>query len=154
MGSKVRRTDREISKTAAQEILQRGEYGVLCTVSPDGQPYGVPLSYSYDNGVIYIHSASEGHKVDNINREARVSFCVVGKTEIIPEKFGTKYESAIVFGEVSELNGDEKRQGLLSLVKKYSGEYLEAGQQYIEKVGGKARVYKIVIDSITGKSRK
>jgi nitroimidazol reductase NimA-like FMN-containing flavoprotein (pyridoxamine 5'-phosphate oxidase superfamily) len=146
--------DRVISEDAAKGILQHGEYGVLSTVSPEGQPYGVPLSYSYADGVIYFHCAPDGHKVDNFGRNARISFCVVGKTEIMAEKFETQYESAIVFGEVKELTGTAKYRGLLELVKKYSGEYLEAGQQFIEKVGGKTRVYQIEIESITGKARK
>ncbi|MBI2265019.1 MAG: pyridoxamine 5'-phosphate oxidase family protein [Armatimonadetes bacterium] len=154
MQRKIRRTDRAISETEAREVLRKAEYGVLSTVSKDGQPYGVPVSYSYAGDVIYFHSALEGHKLDNLQGNSRVSFCVVGKTEILPDKFAVKYESAIIFGTASEATGDEKHKGLLELLRKYSPGFVEKGLQYLKKAGGNARVYKIVIESITGKARK
>jgi len=154
MERKIRRVDRAISESEAIEILQKGEYGILSTVSIDGQPYGVPVSYSYAREVIYFHFAVEGHTVENLRGNNKVSFCVVGKTEVLPAKFGTNYESVIVFGEALEVTDDEKHNGLLELLKKYSSEFIEEGLRYIESDGGKTRVYKIVVESITGKSRK
>jgi nitroimidazol reductase NimA-like FMN-containing flavoprotein (pyridoxamine 5'-phosphate oxidase superfamily) len=154
MERKIRRADRAISESEAKEIFRRGEYGVLSTVSMDGQPYGVPVSYSYADDVIYFHCAVEGHKVENLSSNNKVSFCVVGNTEVLPAQFATKYESAIAFGEAFELTDDEKHKGLLELLKKYSPGSIEKGMRYIESDGGKTRVYKIVIESITGKSRK
>jgi nitroimidazol reductase NimA-like FMN-containing flavoprotein (pyridoxamine 5'-phosphate oxidase superfamily) len=153
MGKMIRRIDRAIPEGKAKELLKRGEYGILSTVSKEGQPYGVPLSYSYAEDSIYFHCALEGHVVNNIRESDRVSFCIVGKTEVLPDKFGTKYESVIVFGKVSELTGDEKQKGLLELLKKYSAGFIKEGLQYIENAGNKTRVYKIVIESITGKSK-
>ena len=72
----------------------------------------------------------------------------------MPDKFATKYESVIVHGKVSEVTGDEKQKGLLELLKKYSPGFIREGLQYIENAGGKTRVYKIMIESMTGKSRK
>ncbi len=150
----MRRSDRAIPDNEASELLQKGEYGVLSTVSDDGQPYGVPLSFAYTGDAIYFHSALEGQKLDNLKENNRVSFCVIGKTEVLPEKFSTKYESAIVFGKASEVTGEEKQKGLLELVKKYSPGFLKEGLQYIERDGRKTRVYKIEIESLTGKARK
>jgi nitroimidazol reductase NimA-like FMN-containing flavoprotein (pyridoxamine 5'-phosphate oxidase superfamily) len=154
MERKIRRADRAISDSEASEILRAGEYGVLSTVSVDGQPYGVPVSYSYAGDVIYFHCALEGHKLENLNGNNKVSFCVVGKTEILPETFGTRYESVIVFGKAFEVTGAEKHTVLIELLKKYSPGFMDKGLRYIEGEGHKARVYKIVIESMTGKSRK
>jgi len=154
MERKIRRVDRAISESEAIEILREGEYGILSTVSADGHPYGVPVSYSYTEDGIYFHCAVEGHKVDNLTRSNKVSFCVVGKTEVLPAQFGTKYESAIVSGEAFEVTAADKHNGLLELLKKYSPGFIEEGLRYIESAGGKTRVYKIVVESITGKSRK
>jgi len=153
MKRKIRRIDGATPESEARKILQNGEYGILSTVSDDGQPYGVPLSFSYAGDVIYFHCALEGQVVDNINTNNRVSFCVVGKTEVLPDKFSTKYESVIVHGMVTKATGDEKQQGLLELLKKYSPGYIKEGLQYIHRDDGKTRVYKITIDSLSGKSR-
>jgi nitroimidazol reductase NimA-like FMN-containing flavoprotein (pyridoxamine 5'-phosphate oxidase superfamily) len=154
MGREIRRRDRAISENEARSILEKGEFGVLSTVSSEGQPYGVPISYCYTGDVIYFHCAIEGHKLENLRANNRVSFCVVGKTELLPEKFATTYESAIVFGKAFELTGDEKHTGLLEIVKKYSPGFINEGLQYIKNAFDKAKVYKVVIESFTGKSRK
>ena len=119
MERKMRRADRAISDSEAKSILEKGEFGILSTVSSEGQPYGVPMSHCYTGNVIYFHCALEGHKLDNLSNNSRVSFCVVGKTEVLPESFATRYESASVFGKEFELTGDEKHKGLLEIVKKY-----------------------------------
>jgi nitroimidazol reductase NimA-like FMN-containing flavoprotein (pyridoxamine 5'-phosphate oxidase superfamily) len=154
MERKIRRTDRALSEGETKSILEKGEYGILSTASLDGQPYGVPVNYSYTGNVIYFHCALEGHKLENLKENNRVSFCVTGKTEVLPEKFATKYESAIVFGKAFELADDEKYNGLLEIVKKYSPGFLEEGRKYIKDAFHKARAFKIVIESIAGKSRK
>ncbi len=123
-------------------------------MSAAGQPYGVPVSYSYAGEVIYFHCALEGHKLENLSSNNRVSFCVVGKTQVLPDKFATNYQSVIVFGKAFEVTDAEKQTGLVEILKKYSPGFMEKGLRYIEGDGYKARVYKIAIESMTGKSRK
>jgi nitroimidazol reductase NimA-like FMN-containing flavoprotein (pyridoxamine 5'-phosphate oxidase superfamily) len=108
MERKMRRADRSIPDSEAKEILRVGEYGILSTASVDGQPYGVPVSYSYVGDVIYFHCAVEGHKLENLSGNNQVSFCVVGKTQVLPDKFATNYESVIVFGKAFEVTEDEQ----------------------------------------------
>jgi uncharacterized protein len=150
----LRRDDRAIPDGEAQQILLTGEYGILSTVSADRQPYGVPVSYSYAGDVIYFHCAPEGHKLENLSGNNQVSFCVVGKTQVLPDKFATNYESVIVFGTACEVTGSEKQAGLVEILKKYSPGFIDKGLRYIDGDGGKARVYKIVIESMTGKARR
>jgi nitroimidazol reductase NimA-like FMN-containing flavoprotein (pyridoxamine 5'-phosphate oxidase superfamily) len=95
----MRRQDRVISQHEAVAILQKAKYGILSIASLDGEPYGVPLNYCVINGVIYFHCANEGKKLEVLSRNSAVSFCVVGATEVLPEKFGMKYESAIITGK-------------------------------------------------------
>ena len=117
MERKIRRAERAIPDSEAKEILQAEAYGVLSTVSEDGQPYGVPVSYSYAGDVIYFHCALEGHKLENLSSNNRVSFCVVGKTQVLPDKFATNYESVIVFslraGRTQIGEFEHQQQGLV-----------------------------------------
>lgn len=150
----LRRKDRGTTETEARELLARGEYGVLATVSADGVPYGVPLSYCVIDNGIYFHCAPEGHKLENIAADSRVSFCVVGTTELLPEKFSTRYESVIVTGRAAEVMGAEKQRGLEGLVAKYSAGFFDAGLRYIAADSPKTRVFRIEIDAISGKARR
>lgn len=150
----IRRSDREISIQESKNILDNSEYGVLSTVSKDGQPYGVPLSYVYKNKCIYFHCAISGHKLENIEYNSKVSFCAVGRTKVLPDKFGTEYESAVVFGIASEVDGTERHDALLWLLEKYCPDFIEEGKQYIEQKDKITKTFKIEIDQISGKARK
>lgn len=156
MGSKggtMRRKDRLITNAETFSILEKGEYGILSTES-NNEPYGVPINYCLVNECIYFHCAPEGRKISNISSNSKVSFCVVGKTEVLPDQFGTKYESCIVQGLASESFGEEKQLALEGLIHKYSRNFVSEGLKYIEKLRDKTRVFKISIESISGKARK
>ena len=150
----VRRVDREIPAQSAKAILEAGEYGVMSTVGADGQPHGVPLSYVYRNDSIYFHCALSGQKLEDLEGNAKTSFCVVGKTRVLPEKFATEYESAVAFGVASEVEGQERYDALIWLLEKYSSDYLEEGKRYIEQKDKATKVYKIAVTHVSGKARR
>ncbi len=150
----IRRSDRKITTQEAQAILECGEYGILSTVGEDGQPYGVPMSYAYRNDCIYFHCALTGQKLDDIEYNPRVSFCVVGRTKVLPDKFATEYESAVAFGVASEVNGAERYEALLWLLEKYCPDFIEEGKRYIEQKDKLTKVFKIEINHISGKARR
>ncbi len=150
----MRRDDRALSEEGALAILEKGEYGVLSTVSESGAPHGIPLNYCVINGNIYFHCAMEGYKLDNIAAHPSVSFCVVGNTQVIPEKFATEYESCIVYGTAEEVSGEEQILALEGLVAKYSADYIEKGGKYLMSMLEKVKVVRITPKYISGKARK
>jgi nitroimidazol reductase NimA-like FMN-containing flavoprotein (pyridoxamine 5'-phosphate oxidase superfamily) len=150
----MRRQDRAISEEESLAILERAEYGILSTIAEDGAPYGVPLNFCLIGRCIYFHCAPEGRKLVNIGTQARVSFCAVGRTELLPEKFSTKYESVIVSGTIREMSAADKQKALEGLVKKYSADFIDQGSQYIERAAEKTRVFEITIETISGKARR
>jgi nitroimidazol reductase NimA-like FMN-containing flavoprotein (pyridoxamine 5'-phosphate oxidase superfamily) len=154
MYREMRRKDREITQDEAAKILMKGEYGILATIGDNEMPYAVPLSYAYADNCIYFHCATEGHKLDNIKANPKISFCVVGDTKVIPEKFGTAFESVIVFGKAEIIQDKaEKTKGLRALVEKYSPEFKVQGEAYINSDFALTKVVKIEIEHITGKQR-
>ncbi|NMM63934.1 pyridoxamine 5'-phosphate oxidase family protein [Clostridium sp. P21] len=154
MFKEIRRKDREIKNDEVIEILKNNTYGILSTIGENGYPYGVPISYVYMNNSIYFHCAVEGQKLNNIINTDKVSFCVVGQTCVLPDKFSTKYESVIIFGKAQEIFNDEKNAVLLNVLEKYSPDYIEKGKIYIANAGAKTKVIKINIEHITGKARR
>jgi len=152
--AELRRKDRAMPEQEAKKLLRRAEYGILSTVSGDGQPYGVPLNFCVVENCIYFHCAIEGRLIDNIKNNRSVSFCVVGNTEILPDKFGTRYESTIVSGIIEEVFDDQKQTGLEGFLEKYSSEFIEKGREYIEKLRERTRVFKMAIYDISGKARR
>lgn len=149
----MRRNDRQMSNDEAIRILEKGEFGILSTVSSENMPYGVPISYVYDSSAIYLHCALEGSKLDNIIYNSNVCFTVVGKTNVLPDKFSTEYESVIVFGQATLLEGEEKINPLKALVKKYSPGFETEGDAYIKQGISRTNIIKLSITMLTGKHR-
>lgn len=148
----MRRQDKALQHVEIVRLLQDGEYGILSTVDEKGQAYGVPLNYVYLNDGLYFHSALEGHKIANIFANPKVSFCVVGRTRLLPAEFSTEFESVIVFGEAAVVQGDERYQALVGLVEKYSPEFLAEGLKYIERFDSRTKVVRVDVHSMTGKA--
>lgn len=157
MFREIRRKNRELTGERIQELLKSAEYGFLSLgTSENGYAYGIPINYAYDeeSKSLYFHGAPDGQKTDEIRRNNKVSFCVVGKTQPIPEQFSTIYESVIVFGEASIIDSDEeKRKALRLLVVKYSGGFEDLGEKYMNKSWNRTLTFKIEVRHITAKAK-
>jgi nitroimidazol reductase NimA-like FMN-containing flavoprotein (pyridoxamine 5'-phosphate oxidase superfamily) len=155
MFRETRLKDRVINNEKAIEIIKKGSYGVLSTIGEDGYPYGVPLNYTYFDNCICFHCAQKGHKLENIDFNKKVSFCVVTKSDVLANEFDTDYESAIAFGKATVITDDsEKKDILLSVLNKYSAEFLKAGNNYMKKNWDETKVLKIKIEHLTGKAHE
>jgi len=155
MFREIRLKDRVVTDDKAIEIITKGSYGVLSTMGADGYPYGVPLNYTYFDNCICFHCAREGHKLDNIDFNNKVSFCVVTKSDVLSNEFDTDYESAIAFGKATVVTDDsEKKDILLSVLNKYSADYLKAGHNYMKKYWDETKVIKMNIEHLSGKAHE
>ncbi len=153
----VRRRERALSESEAREILARADHGVLATTGADGWPYAVPLNHVLVDDAIYLHCAFEGHKLDNIARNERVSYCAVASARVLPENLSTLYESAIVFGRAAVVvDEEEKRHALRLLMERFCGESAETGARFEQHLRqhGTSQVIRIAIDRITGKAHR
>ncbi len=154
MHREIRLKENAVDAQKTIEIVKNGSYGVLSTIGEDSYPYGVPVNYSYWNDSICFHCAQQGHKLENIDFNKKVSFCVVTKSDILANKFDTDYESVIAFGTAIEVtDASEKEEILMSILNKYSADYIEAGKNYMKKYWDETKVIKIQIDHLTGKAR-
>jgi len=153
MFREMRRKKQLLSKEETIEILKSCTSGVLGVIGDDGYPYTVPVSYALKDDKIFIHSAKEGHKIDSIKRNDKVSFCVIEKDEVIQKTFTTHFRSVSIFGRARILTDDsEKRYALESLIEKYSPDYIEEGQQEIERAWDRVCLIEVKIEHMTGKA--
>ncbi len=79
---------------------------------------------------------------------------MVGRTKVLPDQFSTQYESAVVFGTASEVQGKERLDALLDVVEKYSPEFINEGKKTIAKYSEKTRVIKVDIDHLSGRAKR
>lgn len=151
----IRRQDRLLDEDKALALLAKGEYGVLSMVAPEGTPYAIPVSFAWDgHDAIYIHCAPEGRKLRCLEACPKVSFCVVGGTEVLPRQFTTLYESIVVQGRASTgLEPEERMEALRMIVRKYAPEFAEVGEKYLKASFPRTEVIRLEIASVSGKAK-
>lgn len=155
MFREMRRINQSLSEGETNRIMMTASSGVLALAGEGGYPYAVPMSYAYENGKIYFHCANEGHKIDAIKSNDKISFCVIDKDEVVPEAFNTNYRSVIAFGRAKILSDDKDRlEALESLIRKYSPDYVPEGQNEIKKHWERVCLVEVSVEQMTGKAAR
>ncbi|KMT22522.1 pyridoxamine 5'-phosphate oxidase family protein [Clostridium cylindrosporum] len=154
--SNVRRKDREIDEKVAYDLLVNTEYAILGTINvEDGTPYCIPISPVVEEDYIYFHCAPVGQKVDNIKNNPNVCVTCVGDTNLVPEQFTTEYESTVVKGVAGEVTEDEEKIfALRKICEKFAPSNMDNFQKAVNASLKRTNIYKIKIQSISGKGKK
>lgn len=153
MFREMRRSKQALSPEACGDILRNGSSGVLALSGDGDYPYAVPLSYVYDDGAIYFHSAQSGHKLDAIARNDKASFCVIDKDQVVPKEYTTYFRSVIAFGRIQVIeDADEKLTALKMLAAKYSpGQPQDLERDTITGSLPRVSILKLTTECVTGK---
>lgn len=159
----------DLSEERMLEILRDAHYGFLSTVQENGEPYGVPIGFAFDesdNSLIF-HTANQGLKMDNLRRDDRVCFAIVGSSDLMTQKFAAGYESLVIFGRMqrAEDPADALRCAMV-YCRKFTPEII-AGMDtdtanteindlaaMIEKSSSFMSMYRLIPSHISGKQRK
>lgn len=148
----MRRQDLVLDREAALSIIDEIQFAVLCLYDSEHRPYGVPLEYVRRENALYFHGAKEGRKVSAMQANPWGCAVIIGDNEIVPERFGRKYQSVIVEGSITLLDDPAvKRQVMTWVVERKSPAYLERGQKVIEKMLDRVLIYKMTMEIISGK---
>ena len=128
----MRRKDKQITDAAGLDAVFQA--GSVCHLAlEDGPaPYVVPLSYGYEDGVLYFHGAAEGKKLDLARKNPAAGFCISRELALVKGEsacnWGVQFESVIGTGSLEILeSAEEKRHALDVLMNHYGwqgpGEY-------------------------------
>ncbi|MBN2858637.1 MAG: pyridoxamine 5'-phosphate oxidase family protein [Sphaerochaetaceae bacterium] len=151
----MRRTDRQLPFDAAMNVLKHGSHGVLSMAVEENGVYAIPLNYAVEGMTIYFHGAREGTKTEIARKHPKGTLVCVTKEEVLAEQFTTQYESAIAEGHVRIVDDESERiRGFRALINRYSPEYREKGERYIEHMKDKTLLFALDIEQLQGKKRK
>ena len=150
MFPEMRRKVQQLPQDEAEEILRAGSSGVLALAGEEGYPYALPISYVYHGGRLYFHCAPMGHKLNAIARCPKASFCVIAQDDVVPERYTTRYRSAIAFGSIRRLEEEQEMvRALDALGRKYAPDLDPSAE--IAKSLPRVCVLEMEIDQLTGK---
>lgn len=151
MFRQMKRIKQQMTEERAIALLREGSNGVLSTFGDGEYPYGVPVNYVYLNNKIYLHSAMTGYKIDAIERDNKVSFCVIGQDEIVSKEYTSYFRSVILFAKARITEGEERLEGFGALVEKYSGDQTEEDKKAVIERCRKACLIALDIEHVSGK---
>lgn len=163
----MRRKDREMDGNFAYGVIDKAEYGTLATINEDNTPYCIPISFVRNEYKIYIHSAFQGTKINNIKANNCVTMSFVGDINIpFPDHessigvkgsgvFTTEYESAIIKGTANFIDDEEEKILALRLLCE---KYCPNNMQFFDEASSSSLkntcVIRIDIEDIKGKRKK
>lgn len=148
----MRRRRQQLSTEEAVAILQKSTAGTLALLGDNDYPYAVPLSYVYQDGRIYFHSALAGHKVDAVRKNEKASFCVVEQDDVQPKKYTTFYRSVIAFGRVHVVDDEaEKMRMARMLGNRYNPNDDVTLSRELESGLSRMLMIRLDIEHLTGK---
>jgi len=167
----MRRKDRELTdKVDLLAILDEAD---VCRIAiqTGKAPYIVPLNFGYsweEKLVLYFHSAAEGRKIDLLQVNGCVGFELDTGHELVKAdlacNWGMKYKSIVGIGEIQSIEDQkEKAVALNAIMRKYwpapqagHGEPAELTGAAVFSVSDlrSAKVFRLVVDEVSGKQKK
>ena len=137
------------------EILKTQLRGVLSVRGDDDYPYGIPINHYYceEDGKLYFHGGTKGHRIDAMHSHGKASFCVLDEGR--PEQEGgwaLRFRSVIVFGRLEEVEDHDRAIEITrAFCHKFTSDenYIE---QEIEHAAWRTLVVCLTPEHMTGKT--
>ena len=151
----MRRREKAVTELAGLEnILWEGRVCQLA-IADVPAPYIVTLNYGYRDGILYFHSAPEGHKIALLQQAGPVAFTVAIDMGIVEAEaacnWGTRFRSVVGYGRVEFIEAlEEKHKALKILMAQYS----EDSFHFPDKAVAETTVFRLVIEEMTGKQSR
>lgn len=131
MFRELTRKNKQLSSEDCIAVLKSETRGVLSVLGDGGYPYGMPMNHFFneEDGKIYFHCGKNGHRLDSLKRDNRVSFCVYDSGFRNDGDWALNVKSVIVFGRI-ELTDDMEK--IADIATKLSYKFTR-DDEYIKK---------------------
>lgn len=147
------RKNKQLSEKQCIDILKTENRGVLSVIGDNGYPYGMPMNHWYEetDGCIYFHSGNVGHRLEALQKDSRVSFCVYDKGSREKGQWAWKVRSVIVFGKMEILNDMNL---IAEITTKLSAKFTDDDdyvRREIEQAGHRTLLLRLTPEHLCGK---
>lgn len=125
------RQNKKISMEECFNILKTQKRGVLSVNGDNDYPYGMPMNHWYneENGKIYFHCGINGHRLDSLYKDNKVSFCTYDDGYKNSGEWALNIKSVIVFGKIDIISDLDK---IIDITTKLSYKFTQ-DEEYIKK---------------------
>ena len=145
---------RILSKTEEIENIINEAQVCYLGMSENNIPYVLPMNFAYEPGVLYLHAAPEGHKLEVLEANPNVCININTGNELFHRhkevgcSWGMKFKSVNIFGKAGFIEDYAEKYRIMQLFMiKFSGESYEFSEPSIRNVA----IIRVEIGKITGK---
>lgn len=135
-------------------IIGNCEFCNMAMIDEDNMPYVVPMNFGYKDGVIYLHSAMTGKKIDILKKRPNVAISfstnhkLFKQNENVACSYGMSYQAVFAFGQVEFIEDyDQKVEALNIIMKQYTNREFTYNSPAVVNVC----VFIVKVDRFTGK---
>lgn len=147
------RINKQLSIEDCIHVLKTENRGVLSVNGDDGFPYGMPMNHWYneEDGHIYFHCGTGGHRLDALQKDDKVSFCMYDQGYRIDDAWPLNVKSVIVFGRIRIIRDMDR---IIDITTKLSHKFTQDDmyiRQEIEKHAHRTLLLELIPAHICGK---
>jgi len=136
------------------EIIHKCDVCYVGMVDEHLLPYVLPFNFGYKDGIIYLHSAKTGKKMDIL--KSRPQVCIVFSTdhmlraqsEQVACSYSMHYRSVQAFGEIEFIEEKEEKIEALNIIM---ANYTERSFNYNEPSLREVCTFKVKVREFSGK---
>jgi hypothetical protein len=148
----MRRKDREIADRAEMDAIIASGKVMHLALADNNTPFVVPVFYAYDGVALYFHSAKSGAKIEILNRNSTVCFCISVDHGLIesdePCDFEARHRTVIGLGKAAFVEDEQEKIAALDrIVARFADRAFDYPKSNLKATA----VIRIVIESLKGK---
>lgn len=148
----MRRAEKEITDQSTIDDIITSCFVCHVGMYDGAEPYVVAMNFGYRDGVFYVHSATEGRKVDILERNPRVCLQLHTDDGLVEAEqacgYGARFRSVVATGEaVVVSDSEEKRRALNAIMHHYAGREFE----FTDAQLGSVTVFAVRAESVSAK---
>lgn len=150
----MRRHHQQLPKQECEAILEGAYRGFLSVQGEEGYPYTVPMNFLYKAGHIYLHSATEGHKMEAIAREPKACFTVIDEPVREENDWWFHLRSVVCFGRITPVDDPIER---IAHLREFGAKYFPEGydiERELRDNAPRVALLDFAIDHLSGKRVK
>lgn len=151
MFREMRRFKQSLPQAECIALLEQTPRGVLSVHGEDGYPYAFPMDHLYWEGKLYFHCAKEGHKLDALRADDRVSFCVMDEGFRRPGEWALNIRSVVLFGRIRPVTDPAQTRDMTRRLGLKYHPTPQAVEEELAKALDRVLILELTIDHMTGK---
>jgi uncharacterized protein len=138
-----------------KDVISQCEVCYVGMTDLDNHPYVLPFNFGFKDGVIYLHSAGSGKKMEILRQRPQV--CVAFSTDHqlkftndhVACSYSMRFRSVLAFGKVVFIENPDEKQEVLNIIMKH---YTKRDDfSYNLPAVMDVAVYKVEVSEFTGK---